>query len=232
MSRTERLVCPDEFQQRIAVAGGQNRYGGPNFKLVWGQTETFRAGGEWEGNGQSTYRGYRDLLVGFGDPCWILVQWQAPEKYGTPELYYMSNYDWPTGLQTLGEFPYKGRYEIVLSLKWTHMLNNRLVIEHMPLTGLLIDHLIPIIRESEKLTFARKRQLMLEHRERRERAQVNDIEASLQSAFPAYGTASRSAAHLQCNSVVQKRAEAIEHYWKRAVATIKTRGRGLSVGQL
>lgn len=227
--KVERLHCPDEFQRRIAEAGGYNRYGEPNFRLIWGQTETFRAGGEWAGNGQVPFRGYRDLLHGFNDPCWILQQWQPPEKYGSPRYYYMQNYDWETGLQTLGEFPYKGRYETVLPLMWKGIVNGRLVIEHMRLSSLLVDLIVPILLESEKLTYARKRQLMWDHKERLERDQLNQIEDSLASAYPAYGMASRSAARLACNSVIQKKAESIERHWKDAVKLIKAHGKGMSV---
>jgi hypothetical protein len=230
-TKTERNICPDEFQQRIADAGGLNRYDEPNFRLVWGQTETFRAGGEWTGSGQIPYRGYRDLLIGMGDPCWILQQWQAPEKYGTPESYYVFNYDEETNLQTLGEYPYAGRYETVLPLVWKGMINGRLAVEHMRLSSLLIDLLVPILDESSQLTAARKRALMLKYKEDQDREQLNQIEAGLADAFPAFGTAARSSAYLECNSVVQKKAESIERYWRQAVATIKARGKGLSVGE-
>lgn len=226
----ERNRCPDEFQARITEIGGLNRYDEPNFRLIWGQTETYRAGGQWAGNGQVTFKGYRDLLIGMGEPCWILQEWQAPEKYGTPESYYVFNFDDETGLQTLGEYPYSGRYETVLPLLWKGLVNGRLVIEHMRLSSLLIDLIVPIMIESAQLSAARKRALMLKHKEDQDREQLNQIEAGLADAFPAFGTASRSSAYLECNSVVQKKAEAIERHWRNAVATIKARGRGLTVG--
>lgn len=228
----ERRRCPDEFAQRIAGAGGYNRYDEPNFKIIWGQTETFRAGGSWAGNGQPTYRGYRDLLMGAGEPCWMLVQWQSPEKYGRPESYYVFNFDEESGLQTLGEYPYSGRYEIVLSFSFKAKVRDRLVIEHMPLSSLLVDLVVPIIREAKELSYEKRRAIMREQKERADREQVTQIEDRLRDASPAFGTASRSSALLgECNSIVQKRAEAIEQHWKRALKELTLRGKGISVGK-
>jgi hypothetical protein len=226
---------PQVFADRITRVGGLNLYGQPNFKMIWGmggeKACLFRAGGEWAGGGQVTYKGYRDLLLS-GDPCWVLLHWQAPEKYGAPNSYYVANYDVDTSLQTLGEYPYRGRYEIVLPLIWKGIVNGRLKIESMPLSSLLIDLIIPVIKETAGLSNARKRQLMLDHKEREDRAQTSQIEASLASAYPAFGSAPRSAARLSCTSVIQKRAEAIERHWKTALKTLSKRGKGLSSGVL
>lgn len=226
----ERNVCPDEFAERLAEAGGLNRYDEPNFRMVWGQTETFRAGGIWSVEGQPFFRGYRDLLIGFGDPCWSLQQWQPPEKYGTPESYYVENYDEESGLQNLGEYPYNGRYETVLPLIYKYMHNGRLVVERMPLNSLLIDLIVPIIREAEDISFAKRKLIMEERRAAHDKQQVARIESRLADAYPAFGSAPRSAGRLACNSVVQKKSEEIERHWKNAVAVLKSRGKGLSIG--
>lgn len=226
--------CPRVFADRINRVGGFNLFGKPNFKMVWGMGGEkeclFRAGGQWSGNGQVTRRGYRDLLLS-GDPAWVLLQWQPPEKYGNPASYYVANYDEGTNLQTLGEYPYRGRYEIILPLIWKGIVNGRLVIEQMPLSSLLVDLIVPVIKESQGLSNVRKRQLMLDHKEREDRSQQSQIESSLASAYPAFGSAARSAARLSCNSVIQKKAESIERYWKSAVTTLTKRGKGLSVGR-
>ena len=226
----ERNLCPEEFQARIREAGGLNRYDEANFKIVWGQTETFRAGGVWEAPGESAFTGYRDLLLGMGERCWLLLQWQPPEKYGTPESYYVRNYDPETNLQTLGEYPYSGRYEIVQSFVWKGLVNGKLVVEHMPLSSLLIDLVVPIMREAQAVSMLRIRELARERREKQQLEQVNAIEDSIRNATPEW--ISRSAARLSCNSSVQKKAEQIEQHWKRAVTILRERGKGLSVGSV
>lgn len=233
LSHIERNVCPDEFQDRITDAGGTNWYGEPNFRLVWGQTETFRSGGFWPGlNGEPSFRGYRDLLLGMNEACWILLQWNPPEKYVNPTYYYLQNCDLETGLQDLGEYPYKGRYEILLPLKSTSMVDNKLVVQSMTLSSLLIDLIIPVILEAQSIPKIKLLALRAEEKERADKAQISQIESSLHNAFPAFGTASRSAAYLGCNSAVQKKAEAIERHWKDAVRVLKQRGKGLSIGDI
>ena len=226
--------CPQVFADRITRVGGLNPYGQPNFKIIWGMGGErdclFRAGGEWAGNGQVTRRGYRDLLLS-GDPAWVLIQWQPGEKYGSAQSYYVNNYDESTGLQTLGEYPYRGRYEIVMPFIWKGIVNGKLKVEAMPLSSLLVDLVVPVIKESASLSMDRKRQLMLDHKEKEDAAQKSQIESSLAAAYPAFGSAPRSAARLSCNSVIQKKAEAIERHWKSALKTLTKRGKGLSVGR-
>lgn len=224
----ERNRCPDEFQARLTLEGGLNRYDQPNFRLVWGQTETFRAGGVWEVTGQPSIHGYRDLLIGSNEPVWILQQWQAPEKYGTPESYYVFNLDEFTNLQTLGEYPYAGRYESVMPLRHVWRDGAELKIETITLSSLLIDTLVPIIKMAGELTDARKKALWMAEKERQEKEQTNQIEAKLRDAFPAYGQAARSSAYLECSSVVQKKAEQIEKHWRAAAKFLQAHGKGLT----
>jgi hypothetical protein len=227
----EHRECPEDFQQRITEAGGVNKYDEPMFRIAWQRSETYRAGGIWAGGGQPTFIGYRDIPLSF-DPGWAILQWQPPEKYGTPESYYVANYDEETGLQILGEYPYKGRYEVVIPLVSKTFTNGVLKIEHMELSSLLVDLIVPILKEAEGISFERRRALMIEEKERRDKEEVGQIEASLQNAYPAFGTAPRSAARLACNSVVQKKSEQIERYWRNAVRIIRERGKGLSTGPI
>jgi hypothetical protein len=226
--RTERNVCPDDYRQRLVDIGGVNRYDEPNFRFCWGQTDCFRAGGVWEIPDQPTYRGYRDLLVGMGERCWILQQWYSPEHYGTPCSYYVENFDETTGYQTLGEYPYKGRYETVFPLVWRGIVNGRLVTEHMPLSNFLIDTVVPIILLSRDISLLKRRAVFEDRREREKRAQESQIESALADAYPRLGEI-RSSAHLACNSVIQKKVAEIERHWRGAVNTIRSRPKGLSV---
>src|SRR5579885_2762860 len=83
--------CPQEFQDRLNEVGGFNRYDMPNFIVRWGQGGEdeclYRAGGHWHPENQPSFKGYRDLLIGHGSPCWLLMQWEDAVVYGTPESY-------------------------------------------------------------------------------------------------------------------------------------------------
>lgn len=225
----EQYWCPEEFQDRLTQVGGTNPYGEPMFKLVWSQTETFRAGGYWAHDG---FTGYRDVRHG-QEPCWMLMQWQPAEKYGSPAYYYLMNYDYETGLQMLGEFPYSGRYEVVIPLVWKGIVNGRLVVEHMPLSNLLIDLVVPIIKEAQGLSYARVKQLKAEQKERDDREQLNQIEARLADAFPAFnGAEGISASRLSCNSVVKQKMDAIGRHWQKAAKVLRRVGKGQGQGVL
>ena len=96
----ERLVCPDEYAQRITEVGGCNQYGEPRFRITWGMSECFRAGGIWEPLDGAYYRGYRDLLL-VNEACWALLQWQPAEKFGVAASYLLSQSrrrNWATDL--------------------------------------------------------------------------------------------------------------------------------------
>jgi len=150
-------IAPEEFQERLTEIGGVNRYDEPNFVLVWSQgggpNATYRAGADWAGEDQVSYRGYRDLLIGGGVPCWALLQWHDAIEYGTPELYYVQNYDEDSGLQTLGEYPYFGRYQMLYNLRWSEMRNGKMFFEMMPLNTFLLDTVVPIITQAKDISW-------------------------------------------------------------------------------
>jgi len=116
IGKSERLHCPKQFQDRLTKEGGLNRYGQPNFKVVWGQTETMRIAGR---------DGYRETLTGFGEACWILMRWVPAETYGPPDIFYFENYDKSSGLQFMGEYPWKGRYQTLFPMRTMEEVNGK-----------------------------------------------------------------------------------------------------------
>jgi hypothetical protein len=179
----ERIQCPEEFQQRINEVAGFNRYGEPNYKLVWAQTETQIQGGHWN-NEDGSFTGYREILKGDGLPHWMLMQWtdagksaEMPHLEGEgPVLWYINNTDTQTGLSYLGEYPYHGSYQIVLTLcaKWFD--DGKLCIEPMPLTTDILNLMIPIIEASMTVSLKAKLKYMEEEEEREEKQRVTDFE--------------------------------------------------------
>jgi len=232
LSPEQRLKCPEEFTERVIQAGGVNKYDEPNFKFVWGQSEdaAIRAGGVWENPdlpGIEHYTGYRDVIIG-GEAAWSLQQWMPAEFWGTPAQWYADNFDPSTGMQTLGEYPYKGRYTTVFQLVWHGEVNGKKVAEHMPLNAYLVDVVIPIIVAAKEITLLQKKAVIEEQKARREAAEVDQIEGSIRNAFPALGEI-RSAAGLSCLSVVQKKVEEIERNWATGLEFFRNRKKGISV---
>jgi hypothetical protein len=160
MPSIERRVCPKEFQDRLTRAVGTNQYGEPLWKIVWGQTETFTAGGVWQ---HDHFFGYRQLMMsngscnGEGEPCWMVLEWRPPEKYGSPAMYYFENRDEYTELSILGEYPYKGRYEVAFKLTSQELRNGRMEVLHYQLDGFILDWLCPLLQLASKMS-AKERQ--------------------------------------------------------------------------
>jgi hypothetical protein len=184
MPLIERRECPQEFQDRLTEAVGRNVHGDPNFIIAWGQTFTYTAGGVWPKPQGDGFFGYRQLplsnssISGKGQPCWMILEWHPPQDYETPGIYYFRNRDDLTGLQVLGEYPYKGRYEVAFKLTSQEFRNGRLEIQNYHLDGMILDVLIPAIVEGQRMTMIqrlRKLREMDEAREKEEDRKIDDI---------------------------------------------------------
>lgn len=178
----ERRRCPEPFQELLTRRVGVNRYGKPNFILAWGQTFMYTAGGIWPKPHGDGYFGYRKLPLsnssfsGRGMPCWMILEWHPPEDYGTPAAYYYDNRDELTGLQTLGEYPHQGRYEIAYRMNSQEFRNGRLEVLNYHLDGWILDMLIPCIVEGQKMDMRRRLRMIREADEREEKAQDKKID--------------------------------------------------------
>jgi hypothetical protein len=229
LGESQRNRCPEEYQARLTDAGGLNRYGDPNFKFYWGQTETFRAGGCWEVEDCPPFTGYRDLLLGSNEPCWMLMQWYPPEHYGTPESYFVQNYDEGTGLQTLGEFPYTGRYEIVNTLTHKSMVNGELVVERMPLNSLIVDLVIPTILDAEDVSVAKRLILYQADRDREDEELTQKIANALAKGRLAFGRSPVSyGGQKHITSVLDKKMDSLRRNWSRAMDMAKNLNKGIT----
>lgn len=171
----ERRECPQDFQDRLTNAVGLNVHGEPNFIIAWGQSFFYTAGGVWPKPQGDGFFGYRQLplsnssMSGKGQPCWMILEWRPPEDYGTAAAYYYGNRDELTGLQTLGEYPYKGRYEVAFKLTSQEYRNGRMEIQNYHLDGMILDVLIPAIVEGQKLTLKQRLQRLRNQEEKEEK---------------------------------------------------------------
>jgi len=143
---------PPEYQERLTRKFGVNRFGDPNFKIVWNQSQFIRMGNVWRDARGNERVGYKDTYQGDGQPCWMIMRWMPPEHYGSPRTYYANTYDSLSRKYFIGEYPWKGRYEIVQALINKEFVDNKLVITHMPLCHYLIDMIIPLILQWQALS--------------------------------------------------------------------------------
>jgi hypothetical protein len=226
--KREQYHCPPEFTDRLSRVGGLNRYGLPNFRIVWGQSWTVRRGGTWEQDDGTYFRGYRDVLED-GRPCWILKKWNPPEVYGTPAIWFIENYEASTGLQILGDYPWRGQYETVQPFVWRGMVNGRMVVERMPLNSMILNMVVPIILKCKEVSFLQKKAAIQEMDERKKRAEDSVFEAKRHDAKMAF-TGPVSFARQGCRtSLVDQKVHAIEKHWNQAMARFRKQGLGISL---
>lgn len=228
----QQYQCPEEFQERLNEAGGFNRYDQPNFIVRWGQGGepecTYRSGGSWHVDGQPSYTGYRDLLIGGGTPCWMLLHWEDAVVYGTPESYYVSNYDSETNLQDLGEYPYQGKYKLLYNLCWRDMKNGKMKIEAMPLNSYLIDTVVPIIIAAKEISMEKTREAMRLQKEKEDKDQLNRIEDVLRDSSMAFKGPVSYARQGCRTSIIDRKVEQMTRNWNKMANNAKSLGRGLS----
>ena len=223
---------PEWFQEELTRIGGINRYDQPNFRVVWGQggqDECFyRAGGDWAVEGQPAFRGYRDLLIGGGVGSWLLLQWQDSAVYGTPESYYVGNWDEDTSLQTLGEYPYSGKYTLLYTMCYRDMKDGKMNIEPMVLNSFILDTVLPIIIKAKEISYEKTMAALKGQEEKEEAAQLARIEDAMRDAALAFKGPVSYARQGCRTSIIDKKVEQMTRQWNRMVTNAKSLGRGLS----
>lgn len=228
----EQYQSPEWFQEKLTDIGGVNRYDAPNFRVVWGQGGQpeclFRSGGHWHVEGQESFLGYRDLLIGGGTASWLLLQWEDAVVYGTPESYYVGNYDEETGLQDLGEYPYSGRYKMLYNMCWRDMSQGKMKIEAMPLNSFILDTVVPIILEARDISYEKTQAALRAIKEREDAADVNMVEDAMRDAKMAFKGPVSYARQGCRTSLIDKKVEQMSRHWNKMITNARTLGRGLS----
>ena len=207
--------CSQEFQDRITRSFGVNRFGEPNFRIVWAQAEFMRMGNVWRDVHGNERRGYRDRYALSSLPCWVIMRWRPPEDFGTPDLYYHRTWDEYSRLYITGEYPWKGRYISLVSLHKKTLVNGKLIIDAFPLSHVLIDKLLPMMIAARHMTYWERKaaqDLALQAKNKKDNALAADL---LEHHLPAYmGAVSYS--HQGCHtSVLDKKMDQIQKFWNR-----------------
>ena len=115
--------APPEIQEHVARAGGLNRLGEPNFRIVWGGSRLSWIGGRWtdrdeSGNVIREVIELRRVPKYLPHDRWHIERWMPPETYGTPEQWYSQTVETEDGIRVpaLGPFPKRGEYEHCFTL--------------------------------------------------------------------------------------------------------------------
>jgi hypothetical protein len=114
---------PASIQERVARAGGLNRFGEPNFRVVWGGSRLAWVGGRWtdrdaHGNVIRETVELRHVPKYFPHERWHIERWLPPEAYGSPEMWRAQTIEIENGMPipALGPYPSRGDYEHCFTL--------------------------------------------------------------------------------------------------------------------
>jgi len=180
----ERKHAPREYQEHLNAIGGMNRFGEPNFRIVWGETPIDVVQGV-DANGK---KGAHVILKHGGIPAWFIEVWKPPECFGTPEFWYAYTWDWEVDRPTLGDYPWRGMYMPAPFNLYVKKIENRVLrFDAMPLNHYILDLLIPNVMKAADETFTqRKAAIHNRMQAEKQEAAKKSMDAYL-AAAPAFG---------------------------------------------
>lgn len=178
--------APSAIQERIARAGGVNRFGEPNFRVVWGGARLAWIGGRWtdrdaHGNVLRESIELRRVPKYLPEDRWHIERWMPPESYGSPEEWFARTTEIEDGIRipALGPYPSRGEYEHCFTLQTA-------LGKFMPLTAAACDWIVRAIEWSRRQPRRANRNAIAS----RESLRANDWERTaddmLDDAMPAF----------------------------------------------
>jgi hypothetical protein len=178
--------APAAICERIARAGGTNRFGEPNFRVVWGGSRLAWIGGRWvdrDAHGNVT----REAIELRREPKyipverWHLERWMPPEAYGSPEEWLARTVEIEDGIRipALGPYPSRGEYEHCFTLAGPCG-------EFMPLGPAACDWVVRAVEWARRQPRRDGRAAIAAREARRERAWDRGADDLLDDAVPAF----------------------------------------------
>ena len=161
--------APASIRERIARAGGLNRYGEANFRVVWGGSRLTWIGGRWidrdaSGNIIREAIELRQVPKYFPHDRWHIERWTPPGFYGSPEIWYAQTVEIEDGIRipALGPYPARGEYEHCFTLERANG-------EFLPLNAAACDWIVRAIEWSRREPRQAKRLALAARESRRDR---------------------------------------------------------------
>ncbi len=176
--------APASIQRRVTLAGGANRYGEPNFRVVWGGSRLTWIGGRWtdrDAHGNAIREAIELRQVPKYAPLdrWHIERWTPPESYGSPELWYRQTVEVEDGIRipALGPYPSRGEYEHCFTLESAAG-------EFIPLTPAACDWIVRAVEWSRRRPRQDRRIAIAAREARRARELDTAADALLSDALP------------------------------------------------
>jgi hypothetical protein len=178
--------APESLQLRMARAGGLNRYGEPNYRVVWGWSRLTWIGGKWtnfdtQGNITSERVELRWEPKYVPLNRWHVERWMPPETYGSPEQWYAQTIEREDGIAipALGPYPRRGEYEHCFTLEDAGR-------RFLALSPTVCDAVVRAVEFSRWQPNRVRRAAVAKREERREREWDARADAILDDAAPAF----------------------------------------------
>jgi hypothetical protein len=182
----ERHEAPESVAQRLKSAGGVNRYGETNYRVVWGWNRLAWIGGKFEDRDEQG-KLVREVVELRQEPKypqvnrWHVERWVPAEAYGSPRAWYAQTVErvGGTSVATLGPYPERGEYEHCFTLEGPGG-------EFVQLTPTIVEQVARRIEWSRRAPKGRARKRLYEREEREDRAYGEWAYALLDDAVPAF----------------------------------------------
>ena len=178
---------PKAVARTLALAGGANRYGEPNYRAVWGWNRLAWIGGKFEERDPSSGSLLREVVELRQEPKypavnrWHIEKWLSPETYGSPRAWYAQTVERENGVSVpaLGPYPSRGDYEHCFTLEGPRG-------EFVQLTPTAAEHIARVIEWSRKFPDSAKKRALQDREQRQERAYDTWAYDLLDDAVPAF----------------------------------------------
>jgi hypothetical protein len=175
--------APESVEERVARAGGWNRYGEPNFRVVWGGARLTWIGGRWtdrdaSGNVIRETVELRRAPKYLPYNRWHIERWMPPESYGSPEEWYAQTMEVEDGIciAALGPYPSRGEYEHCFTLESTAG-------EFIPLSAAACDWIVRAVEWARRQPKNQLRGAVAARESQRARKWDQDVDAVLDEEF-------------------------------------------------
>jgi hypothetical protein len=166
----EKQETPESVARRVCLAGGVNRYGEANYRVVWGWNRLGWIGGKFE---DRDARGdlIREVVELRWEPKylqvnrWHVERWVPAEAYGSPRAWYAQTIERAGGksVAALGPYPERGEYEHCFTLEGQRG-------EFVQLTPTIAEYVARAIEWARGRNSAGQRAKLYEREAREERA--------------------------------------------------------------
>ena len=185
----EQHEAPESVANRLALAGGYNRFGEPNYRAVWGWSRLAWVGGKWEDRNAAGELvrecvELRHVPKYAPHDRWHIERWLPPEAYGSPRAWYAQTLERGDALAAasipaLGPYPERGEYEHCVTLEDSHG-------QFVQLTPTVAEYIAQAIESGRRASSAERRKAIEERERRSEREYDNWAWDVLDSGCPAF----------------------------------------------